>query len=94
MDSFTAAMQVIARGDLQPEVARVMSASTLVALGKDDGGVCPVAIGEVLMRLVCRAVCIQKRKVFEAFFAPNQFGIMPRCDAEQILHTVRAHLAS
>ena len=93
MESLTAALQVMASGNLPPEVARALSASTLVALGKDDGGVRPVAIGEVLTRLVCRAACLQKRKDFEAFFAPNQYGVMTRCGAEQILHTMRAHLA-
>ena len=60
MDVVTAALQPVARGMLHPTAAKALSASTLVTLPKADGGIRPIAIGEVLTRLVCRTVCLQK----------------------------------
>ena len=48
------ALQVVASGRLHPAAARAMGASTLVPLGKEDAGIRPIAIGEVLYRTVGR----------------------------------------
>jgi hypothetical protein len=68
-------------------------ASTLVALGKPDGGARPIAIGEVIARVVGRASCVQLRAPLNDYFEPNQFGVMAKGGAEQIVHTITAHLA-
>ena len=82
-----------ARGELHPDVARALSASTLVALSKPDGGMRPIAIGEVLARVVARAACVQLRTPLDAYFRPNQFGVMAKGGTEQVCHAVTAHLA-
>ena len=86
-------LQVVASGRLHPDVARAMGASTLVPLGKEDAGIRPIAIGEVLYRTVGRAACRQKRNDFDSYFKPLQYGVMSPGGAEQILHTITAHLA-
>ena len=44
---------------MPPSVAHILSASRLVALVKPVGGVRPIVIGEVVYRLVGRALCFQ-----------------------------------
>ena len=88
-----AALQVIVSGRLPKVVAAALVTSTLVALGKDNGGTRPIAIGEVLYRLAGRAVCRQKQAAFKDFFEPLQYGVMSPGGAEQIVHTITAHLA-
>jgi hypothetical protein len=74
-------------------VADALSASTLVALSKPEGGLRPISIGEVLARVACRASCVQLRAPLDAYFRPNQFGVMAQGGADQVLHTITAHLA-
>lgn len=87
------ALNVVATGALEPAVAHALSASTLVALVKPEGGMRPVAIGEVLPRVVARAACVQLRTTLDAYFKPNQFGVMAPGGAEQVCHAITAHLA-
>jgi hypothetical protein len=88
----TEALQVVAQGRLPAAAAGAMGTSTLVALAKEDNGIRPVAIGEVLTRLAGRAVCHQKRLAFEMCFTPLQYGVMTRNGAEQVRHTITAHM--
>ncbi|CAI5949624.1 unnamed protein product [Closterium sp. NIES-64] len=59
-----------------PERARPwLAASNLVGLSKPNGDVWPVAIGEVLPRILARALCISLRPALVSYFLPcNQLG--------------------
>ncbi|CAI5953661.1 unnamed protein product [Closterium sp. NIES-64] len=74
-----------------PERARPwLAASNLVGLSKPNGDVRPVAIGEVLPRILARALCISLRPTMASYFLPcNQLGAGTRAGVEILTHSFR-----
>ncbi|CAI6011820.1 unnamed protein product [Closterium sp. NIES-65] len=72
-----------------PERARPwLAASNLVGLSKPNGDVRPVAIGEVLPRILARALCISLRPTMASYFLPcNQMGAGTRA-GQQVMESV------
>ncbi|CAI5963439.1 unnamed protein product [Closterium sp. NIES-65] len=72
-----------------PERARPwLAASNLVGLSKPNGDVRPVAIGEVLPRILARALCISLRPTMASYFLPcNQLGAGTRA-GQQVMESV------
>ena len=52
-----AVANVLARGDAPPELAPFLGGASLFALEKKGGGVRPIAVGEILRRLVGKVLC-------------------------------------
>ncbi|CAI5943093.1 unnamed protein product [Closterium sp. NIES-64] len=79
-----------------PERARPwLAASNLVRLSKLNDDVRPVAIGEVLPRILARALCISLRPAMVSYFLPcNQLGAGTRVGAEILTHSLRSALAT
>ncbi|CAI5981820.1 unnamed protein product [Closterium sp. NIES-64] len=79
-----------------PERARPwLAASNLVGLSKPNGDVRPVAIREVLPRILARALCISLRPAMASYFLPcNQLGAGTRVGAEILIHSFRSVLAT
>ncbi|CAI7846276.1 unnamed protein product [Closterium sp. NIES-53] len=79
-----------------PERARPwLATSNLVGLSKPNGDVRPVAIGEVLPRILARALCISLRPAMVSYFLPcNQLGAGTRGGAEILTHSFRSALAT
>ncbi|CAI5963351.1 unnamed protein product [Closterium sp. NIES-64] len=79
-----------------PERARPwLAASNLVELSKPNGDVRPVAIGEVLLRILARALYILLRPPMVSYFLPcNQLGAGTRVGAEILAHSFRSALAT
>ncbi|CAI5946643.1 unnamed protein product [Closterium sp. NIES-65] len=79
-----------------PERARPwLAASNLVGLSKPNGDVRPVAIGEVLPRILARALCISLRPTMASYFLPcNQLGAGTRAGVEILTHSFRSALAT
>ncbi|CAI5962986.1 unnamed protein product [Closterium sp. NIES-65] len=79
-----------------PERARPwLAASNLVGLSKPNGDVRPVAIGEVLPRILARALCISLCPAMVSYFLPcNQLGADTRVGAEILTHSFQSALAT
>ncbi|KAL2612792.1 hypothetical protein R1flu_024484 [Riccia fluitans] len=73
-------------------MAYLLGASRLLALAKPSGGVRPIAVGEVLYRLVARTLGFQFREALADHFSPLQFGVATRGGCETIIHGLRATL--
>ncbi len=93
---FHAVCSIIARGEVPPRAREALSACRLLALAKPvvDGpdGVRPIAIAEVLQRLVSRAIALQMRDAFQQFFSPLQYAVSTPGGCESIIAGVRALL--
>ncbi|GJP65182.1 hypothetical protein CLOP_g22088 [Closterium sp. NIES-67] len=78
------------RGDCAPAALPMLASSTLVALSKPNMDVRPIAIGEVLARLLQRAACLQLREPMARVFLPSQqFGVGVTCGTELVVRGVR-----
>ncbi|CAI6012275.1 unnamed protein product, partial [Closterium sp. NIES-65] len=82
------------RGRCAPAARSLLASSTLVALAKSNMDVRPIAIGEVLVRILSRAVCLQLRdQMARVFLASQQFGVGVMCGTEVVVRGVRRALA-
>ena len=84
-------IQLLFSGKMAPEITEALGSCTLIALAKPDGGIRPIAIGEVLRRLASRAVCHQWKESLGIRFSPFQYGVQTKGGAEQVLHVIRTH---
>ncbi|CAI5525445.1 unnamed protein product [Closterium sp. Naga37s-1] len=77
------------QGDLPLAVRPFYTASNLVALQKPHGGVRPIAIGEVLPRLLSRCITLLfKQQMRETFLPHLQFGVAVPAVIEIMSHAV------
>ncbi|CAI7801538.1 unnamed protein product [Closterium sp. NIES-53] len=82
------------QGDLPQTVRPYFTASTLVALQKPQGGVRPIAIGEILPRLLSRCVALHFKQKIRDFFLPSlQFGVAVSAGIEVMAHAVQSALS-
>ena len=71
-------------------MAKCLAGAGLLALKKPKGGVHPIAIGEVLRRLVGKTLCANVKEQAQEFFKPNQVGVACPLGADAAIHACRA----
>ncbi|CAI7885163.1 unnamed protein product [Closterium sp. NIES-53] len=72
------------------QLRTLLASSTLVALAKSNMDVRPIAIGEVLVHILSRAVSLQLRdQMARVFLASQQFGVGVTCGIEVVVRGVR-----
>ena len=92
VQELTRLVTVMAGGAVPEEVAPFLCGARLHAAAKKSGGIRPIAVGNLLRRLVgkCAATKLQDRAA--AHFSPHQLGVGVRGGCEAIVHTVRKAL--
>ena len=85
-------VQLLARGRAPHFVAPVLAGAGLVALPKPNGGVRPIAVGEIMRRLTGKCLMKIVRADAHNHFWPLQVGVAVPHGAEIAIHTVRAWL--
>ncbi|KAL2608814.1 hypothetical protein R1flu_027387 [Riccia fluitans] len=73
-------------------MAYLLGASCLLALEKPLGGIRPIAVGEVLYRLVVVTLGFKFWEALVDHFSPLQFGVAMRGGCETIIHGLRTTL--
>jgi hypothetical protein len=94
--AFHVVCSLVARGQMPPRVRAALSSCRLLAVAKpingQPDGVRPLAVGEVLHRLVARAVGLQLWDRFQQHFAPLQYGVATPGGCEAIVAGIRAYI--
>ena len=77
------------RGELPEFVSKTLCSASLSALSKQKGGIHPIAVGEVLRRLIAK--CLAKAANLEAkeLFQSLQLGVRVEGGAEAIIHSTK-----
>ena len=91
-DCLCGIVQKVAAGGPGPVVGRALASARLIALAKGGGDVRPIAVGEVLRRLVARSICIQERATMADIFSPVQYGVATPGGLDQVVHQIQAGL--
>ncbi len=78
----------ILSGSVSPAVRAMLVRTRLVGLGKPDGGVRPIAVGEALLKLAARVGFERVRGDAQRFFGNLQFGVLAAGGLETIVHNV------
>ena len=85
----TSLCNLLARGEAPSNLAAYLGGASLMALEKPGGGVRPIAIGEVLRRLVAKCLCKLHEGEAYSYLWPRQIGVAAPLGAEVGSHTVR-----
>ena len=76
-------------GTLPPLTRQFVCGANLSALLKKDGGLRPIACGDVWRRLTARCVCKDLAPRFAHILSPHQFGVAVKGGLEALVHTAR-----
>ena len=71
-----------------------MCGARLHAAAKKDGGIRPIAVGNILRRLTAKTIARRVQERAASLLAPHQLGVGVKNGCEAILHTVRKVLES
>ena len=80
------------RGLFPAFISKALCCASLTALSKKKGGVCPIAVGEVLRRLIAKCLVSEAKSGATELFDSLQLGVSISGSAEAIirqkLHTI------
>ena len=92
IQNLAALSTIIAAGNLPLPIREFLFGARLVGLAKKDGGIRPIAIGNILRRVICKAACSNVKEKVTALLAPKQLGFGLSMGAEGADHAARRFL--
>lgn len=94
LQALTSFINLLLSGRAPQRLSPFIAGAVLVALGKKDNGVRPIAIGEVLRR-ICSKFCTRSSRLLQKeYFEPLQLGVGTRGGCESIVHSVNSLIKS
>ena len=84
---------MLSRGDAPSCIRPFLNGASLVALPKNNGGLRPIAVGEVLRRLVSKCVLDTMGSEVRDRLEPIQVGVGTRGGCEATAHAARQWMA-
>ena len=88
-EHLTAVVRLMVRGRVPASIAPWLAGAQLVALPRKDGGIHPVAVGEVLRRLAGKTLCKSYQDQARQLLWPLQIGVGLPLGIEVGLQTAR-----
>ena len=88
MHSLTGVVNLLCSGHAPPEVVPHICGATLIACKKRGGDLRPIAVGEVLRRLVSKSLSTVLRQEAGQVLSPHQLGVAVKSGCEAIVHSV------
>ena len=85
----TALINLLSRGAAIPDIKSFLAGASLVGLFKPDGGLRPIAVGEVIRRLTAKCLCEVAKTDAKEYLDPLQIGVATPLGCEVGSHTVR-----
>ena len=89
LQSLTQLVNIMARGGVPEEVAPYLAGARLHAARKKSGGLRPVAVGNLIRRLVGKCCAIKVQEKAAGILKPHQLGVGVRSGCEAIIHSVK-----
>lgn len=87
-------ISVLLSGNVPESVCPWLYGASLTALKKKDGGIRPIAVGNVLRRLTAKLACQSTQTGANQFFQPIQLGCGTRGGAEAAVHAIRHYMST
>ena len=87
--ALTRLVNVMAAGSVPDMVAPFLSGAKLHAGNKKDGGIRPIAVGNIMRRLTAKCFSYALANKAAGFLQPVQMGVAVRGGVEAIIHSVR-----
>ena len=89
VQAVTRLVNAMAAGSVPDMVAPFLSGAKLHAGMKKDGGIRPIAVGNIIRRLTAKCFSHALADKSSAFFQPYQMGVAVRGGLESLIHTTR-----
>jgi hypothetical protein len=93
LQSLTSVINVLMCGNVPPSIAPFLSGANLFPLKKKNGGLRPIAVGEVLRRWTSKCAAQSATKDCLSFLLPSQLGVGMSNACEAVIHAVSAILS-
>ena len=90
---FAAFILDVMNGTIDESVRKRLVRARLVPIGKANGGIRPIAIGEVVLKIAGKVLFARYASEINAHFGRLQFGCLHKKGVERVVHNVRADLA-
>ena len=84
----------ILRWDVSDYAVKLLFSSNLTALKKKDGGIRPIAVGNVFRRLAAKVGCYADSRAVSHELLPIQPGVSVKGGAEAAVHAVRTFITN
>ena len=94
LSSLTRFLNLLAAGRAPPTITPHLCGASLLASRKRNGGHRPIAVGEVLRRLVSKYLASLVRSPAISLLAPLQLGVSVQGDCEAIVHATSQLMTS
>ena len=88
-EGLAALATVMAQGRAHESVQPHLAGANLLAIAKKDNGTRPIAVGEILRRLVGKILLARNMPKINSALGANQFGVGAKSGTERIAHLVR-----
>ena len=88
LQAITATVNLLSAGRAPPDVIPHLCGASLLASKKSGGGHRPIAVGEVLRRLVSKCLSRAVHSVANHYLTPLQVGVGVRAGCEAVVHAV------
>ena len=85
-------VNAIFKKQLPPALNDAINNSTITALNKKDGGIRPICVSDMFIRLIAKCTVILEQNFIAKSMAPLQVAVGTRGGAEIAIHGIRAHL--
>ena len=92
--SITHLTNKILHGDVSDYAVKLLFSSNLTALKKKDGGIRPVAVGNVFRRLAAKTRCYAVSRAVSRELSRIQLGVSAKGGAEAAVHAVRTFITN
>ena len=89
LEVLTDFINLVLRGSVPPEIRPIFFGGRILALSKKDGGIRPIAVGNVLRRIAAKAACQFATQSLAAHFGHLQVGVGVRGGMEAAVHATR-----
>ena len=76
-------------GSVSDEVMKRLKRARLVGIPKPAGGIRPIAVGEVWLKLAEVVLLQRHEKKLAPLFSPHQYGVMVKSGCERVVHELR-----
>lgn len=90
---FHTLIQDIINGNISAKGKEWLTSSKLIAISKPDGGIRPISMGEIFLKIAGKYSIKKISKHMAEYFPPCQFGVGVKAGAEKIVHSIRHFLS-
>ena len=88
LSNLSSFVNLLLSGDVPSPVRPYICCASLVAIKKKNGGIRPIAVGEIFRRLTSKCLCHQHRSHIVNILSPLQVGVCVPNGCEAIVHSV------